>query len=247
MAVLLCELGQDDEAHAIFEALAADKFTGITRDGIWLGSIAYLAEVCVWLGDATRAASLYELLVPYAERNIMFGGPTVCFGAAGRLLGMLATTLERWDLAQGHFEAAVQLDTATGGRPCLAHTQHEYAAMLMRRNREGDAALATSLAESALATSRLLGMRALEERAGTLAQTARAHLSQPRYPAGLTEREVEVLRLVAAGKSNHEIARLLFRSRYTVANHVRNILTKTNAANRTEAAGFAMRHGLLKQ
>ena len=63
----------------------------------------------------------------------------------------------------------------------------------------------------------------------------------------MTEREVQVLRLIAAGKSNQEIARILFRSVNTVANHVRNILAKTNAANRTEAAAFAMRHGLLKQ
>jgi DNA-binding NarL/FixJ family response regulator len=51
--------------------------------------------------------------------------------------------------------------------------------------------------------------------------------------------------MIAAGKSNQEIAATIFRSPYTVANHVRSILTKLGAANRTEAATLAMRHGLL--
>jgi len=53
-----------------------------------------------------------------------------------------------------------------------------------------------------------------------------------------------VLRLVAAGKSNREIADALCISLNTVATHVRNILTKTGTANRTEAAAYALRHGL---
>jgi pimeloyl-ACP methyl ester carboxylesterase/DNA-binding CsgD family transcriptional regulator len=67
------------------------------------------------------------------------------------------------------------------------------------------------------------------------------------YPAGLSPRELDVLRLVAAGKSNQEIAAILFRSVNTVANHVRNILAKTGAANRAEAAAFAVRQGLVER
>jgi DNA-binding NarL/FixJ family response regulator len=63
----------------------------------------------------------------------------------------------------------------------------------------------------------------------------------------LTPREVEVLRLIAAGKSNQEIARELVISINTVTNHVKNILGKTDSANRTEAANFAHRHGLTAQ
>ena len=67
----------------------------------------------------------------------------------------------------------------------------------------------------------------------------------PTYPAGLSQREVEVLRLITAGKSNREIAEELFISSNTVANHVRNILTKTDSANRTEAAAFAISYNLM--
>ena len=63
-------------------------------------------------------------------------------------------------------------------------------------------------------------------------------------PAGLSEREVEVLRLVAAGRSNREIGEALTISLNTVDRHVSNILTKIGASNRAEAASFAVRNGL---
>ena len=66
----------------------------------------------------------------------------------------------------------------------------------------------------------------------------------PAYPDGLTQREVEVLRLVAAGKSNPEIGEDLYISPRTVTTHVSNILNKINAANRVEAATYATQHGL---
>jgi pimeloyl-ACP methyl ester carboxylesterase/DNA-binding CsgD family transcriptional regulator len=63
-------------------------------------------------------------------------------------------------------------------------------------------------------------------------------------PTGLSEREVEVLRLIAAGRSNQQIADALVISINTVARHVANILNKTGAANRTEAAVYARDKGL---
>ena len=63
-------------------------------------------------------------------------------------------------------------------------------------------------------------------------------------PGGLSEREAEVLRLVAAGRSNREIGEELAISLNTADRHVSNILTKIGAANRAEAASFAVRHGL---
>jgi DNA-binding NarL/FixJ family response regulator len=60
-------------------------------------------------------------------------------------------------------------------------------------------------------------------------------------PANLSEREAQVLRLLAMGRSNAQIARELYISANTVASHVKNILSKTRASNRAEAAAFAVR------
>jgi NarL family two-component system response regulator LiaR len=60
----------------------------------------------------------------------------------------------------------------------------------------------------------------------------------------LTEREVEVLKLVAKGRSNQEIAEELIVSERTVGAHVSNILSKLHLANRTQAALYALRKGL---
>ncbi len=68
--------------------------------------------------------------------------------------------------------------------------------------------------------------------------------ASPDFPDGLTVREVEVLKLVAVGKTDREIDDELFISFRTVGNHVRNIPNKTGAANRTEAASYATLHGL---
>ena len=80
---------------------------------------------------------------------------------------------------------------------------------------------------------------ALQERAET------RQVRGPVYPDGLTPREVEVLRLIAAGRSNPEIAEQLFISVNTVARHLTNIYTKTAVANRAEAAVYASQKNLL--
>ncbi len=88
-------------------------------------------------------------------------------------------------------------------------------------------------------------MRPLTERATTLREQAESvPTKSPIYPDGLTEREVEVLRLIAAGRTDREIAESLFISFRTVGNHVGNILNKTTTTNRTEAAAYAARQGL---
>ena len=244
LAVLHCELGARDEARAVFDKLAASGFAAMPHDAIRIASLAYLAEVCAWLGDTVRAATLFDLLLPYAGRNLVFGAHTASFGAAARLLGMLATTLQRWDVAQQQFEFAMQFDQCSGGRPWLAHSRHAYAAMLLRRGGSADRERALPLLEAALAEARQLGMARLEQAVLSLRAQAAGAAPLPSV-AGLSPREVQVLRLVAAGKTNQEIATTLFRSQNTVANHVRNILGKTQAANRTEASAFALRHGLL--
>ena len=65
-------------------------------------------------------------------------------------------------------------------------------------------------------------------------------------PDGLSAREAQILRLVARGLSNREIGAELSISEHTAANHIRSILRKTDCANRTEAASYAHRHGLIE-
>ncbi len=62
---------------------------------------------------------------------------------------------------------------------------------------------------------------------------------------GLTPREFEVLRLVAAGKSNREIASILVISEHTVARHVQNIYAKLDVSSRAAAGAFAFEHDLV--
>jgi predicted ATPase/DNA-binding CsgD family transcriptional regulator len=68
--------------------------------------------------------------------------------------------------------------------------------------------------------------------------------ASPTYPAGLTTREVEVLRLVTRGLTNTEIARELALSEKTIAHHLTHIFNKTGSDNRAAAAAFAIHHGL---
>jgi len=80
--------------------------------------------------------------------------------------------------------------------------------------------------------------------ARNLMRELRRPLQLPPTEAPLTEREVEVLNLVAQGLSNQEIGERLFISEPTVRTHVSNILSKLHLANRTQAALYALREGL---
>jgi len=244
LALVLAELGMKEEARAEFEALAAGDFAAIPRDSMWSACMVYLSEVCAVLGDAQRAATLYRMLSPFDGHTVVAGACVGCYGAMSRFLGLLATTMKRWSDAERHFQDALEMNARMGARVWVAHTQHDYATMFVARGQPGDGKQALALLEAALATSRELGMRGLEERGAALMREVASPATPPAYPAGLSRREVDVLRLVAAGKSNHDIAERLFLSEHTVANHVRNILAKTETSNRTEAAAFAIRHGL---
>jgi DNA-binding CsgD family transcriptional regulator len=244
LVLVYLEIGQRDEARAEFEKLAANDFSGVPRDGRWLYCMVYLGEVCAALGNAARAGVLYRLIQPYAGRNIVLGAGIACSGSADRYLGLLSTIMTRWSEAQGHFEQALAMNGRIGARVQLAHTQHDYAAMLLARNEPGDRERAAALLRSSLESAREIGMRALEERAAARLNELGPTPRSARADDDLTAREAEVLRLIAIGRSNADIAMALSISLNTVATHVRNILAKTGCANRTEAAAYAMRRGL---
>ena len=74
---------------------------------------------------------------------------------------------------------------------------------------------------------------------------ALSHTADARPAGGLTARELQVLRLVATGKTNRSIAADLFLSEKTVARHVSNIFTKLGLSNRAAATAYAYEHDLL--
>jgi DNA-binding NarL/FixJ family response regulator len=162
-------------------------------------------------------------------------------------MGLLAHTLGNFDQAVAHFEDALAFCRKEGFRPELAWTCHDYADILLQRNDPSDHVQAISLLDEAWFISHELGMRPLMERVAVLqGRVESLPTKMPAYPDGLTQREVEVLRLIAAGRSNPDIAAELVISLNTVARHVSNIFSKTGAANRAEAATYAYRHGLVQ-
>ncbi|MDM0028999.1 helix-turn-helix transcriptional regulator [Variovorax saccharolyticus] len=244
LALLYAELDMRAEAEAQYLGLPWSR-AAPPRDASTMTVLMFAAEVCVYLGDTARAPLLYSLFRGHAGANLVAdsGGP--CLGSADRLLGSLAAVTRQWVVAQRHFEAALAMDLQTGSRVWLAHSRHEYAAMLHRRALAGDLDRARSLLAGALEEAKALGMNSLAPRIEALAEAVGA--PAPSLPGGLTEREADVLRLMAIGRNNREIGQILTISPNTVANHVRSILEKTYTANRTEAAAFARREGLLKE
>jgi hypothetical protein len=162
LATIYCDLGQAEAARGEFVRLAAQDFRDLPYTNSWLMNIALLAEVCAVLSDRSHAVTLYDLLLPYATHNVVIGGDAVgCHGAVARLLGLLATTLQRWEPAVQHFEAALRMHQRMGARPFVARTQYAYAAMLIARNAPGDAAQAQALLALARTTAEALQMQGL--------------------------------------------------------------------------------------
>ncbi len=243
LALLYAELDMREESRAQFESLPWDRTSTAPRDASTLTIAMFSAEVCVYLRDAARAALLYPMLKGHAGALLVADSAGPCLGSADRLLGSLASVMAQWELAERHFEAALATDSKTASRVWLAHSGHDYAVMLHRRALPGDSDRARALLTNALVESSALGMHALTARITALIDAIAA--PPPAFPCGLTEREVGVLRLMAIGRNNREIGQVLAISPNTVANHVRSILEKTYTANRTEAAAFANREGLL--
>jgi class 3 adenylate cyclase/DNA-binding CsgD family transcriptional regulator len=243
LAALYGELDMVDDARAVFEELAADGFAAVPRDSIWPASLSFLAEACLALNDRSRADVLHGELTGFSGLNLL-AGMTVCFGPADRLLGGLAALLDRPADADEHFRVALDLAERCRSPLWTAEVRYDWAVALARR----DPHRARELGSQAIATAQAFGIGRLADRAvpggGSVATGAVAELRN-RLPDDLSEREAEVLRLIATGLSNQKIGAALFISQNTVANHVRAILRKTRCANRTEASLYAVREGIV--
>jgi class 3 adenylate cyclase/tetratricopeptide (TPR) repeat protein len=161
-AVLLCEAGRKEEAGVEFERLAADDFVGLPRNHLYLYHLAVLAIVFHSLGDRRSAAGLYELLLPFADRNVLPARlPLGTLGSASQHLGLLAATMSRWELALSHFDAAIQAHERMRAPPLLARSRHHYALALLARGRPDDRERAQEHLDWASAVAERLGMRRL--------------------------------------------------------------------------------------
>jgi DNA-binding NarL/FixJ family response regulator len=153
-----------------------------------------------------------------AEARVLLGTD-----ATEQVLPLLRRSWSAWRELEAPYEAAIT--RVLLGRACRALGDEEDAQL------EFDAARTV-----------LTGLGAVAD-LGRLERIA-AGDDRPAASAGLTRRELEVLRLVAGGRSNRQIATELFLSERTVARHVSNILGKLDLANRAAATAFAFEHGL---
>jgi DNA-binding NarL/FixJ family response regulator len=144
-------------------------------------------------------------------------------GDVGESLVALRHAWQVWRELEAPYEAARARELV--GLACRALGDDDAAAVELEAARDAFAALG--------AVPDLARVDALAPGAGP----ADAH--------GLTARELEVLRLVAAGKSNREIASMLVISEHTVARHLQNIFAKLGLSSRTAASAFAFEHDLV--
>jgi tetratricopeptide (TPR) repeat protein len=158
-ADVLLELGDGIGARAIYEELAADRFSAIPRDSQWMLAMSLISPVCAALDDVARAEVLYAFQHPYAARHAFVHEGSA--GSVSRALGLLATVLGRLEDAERHFEYALEMNRRMGARPWVAHTQHDLAKMLVGRDAAGDREAAVELLRDAESTCAALQMVAL--------------------------------------------------------------------------------------
>jgi tetratricopeptide (TPR) repeat protein len=162
-ALVAFDLGYRDAAQRRLNELARTRFA-LPVDGKRSASLSFLTEVAAGLGDADAAHTLYKLMLDYKEMTVTIGMATVCFGAASRYLGVLAAALGEFDRASEHFEHALEMNAAMGSRPWLAHTQADYADLLMKIGSRAAIKRAMLLSEYARSTAAELGMVRLQQR-----------------------------------------------------------------------------------
>jgi tetratricopeptide (TPR) repeat protein len=179
LASLYSELGRKLEAQRTFEDLSADDFARLpVNSNDWLFGMTFLSEVAAFLADMRRAATLYGLMLPYAGYVVSDPGD-VSAGSASRYVGILATTMSRFDEAEGHFEAALAMNAKMGAMPWVAHTQFDYAEMLSGRDRPGDREKAFLLVTDALAICKAVGMVALQGKVSRLLEGRELLVDRP--------------------------------------------------------------------
>jgi DNA-binding CsgD family transcriptional regulator len=202
-----------------------------------------LGGLAVIRGDAASAAACYQALAAH---------PDTPQSGIPMLLGLFARTAGRPDDAVACLRKAVERHERHDRVRGLFWARTHLAETLIQRAQPGDLAEARDLLDKVLAVAEETGSVLVERKAKALLghfssreePGRKAGAGRPAWPDGLTNREVDVLRVVARGKTNQEIGFELFISPKTVDTHMRSILRKTASANRAEAAAYAARRGL---
>ena len=232
LSLVDAEVGHVDEAAAALARLAAGDFAAVPPDSLWTATLCLAAEVAARLDDQATARVVARLLEPYRGTCAVQGVPVV-WGAVDRAVGLARLTCGDAARATSALTAAVALHQRWGFGPLTIRTRLDLA---VARGLDADGRREV---HKAAADARAAGLHRLARQAEDLLA------GPPRIggPGGeLSPREVEVLRLLAAGASNNGIATRLVLSVNTVERHVRNLYTKLGVANRAEAAAVAARH-----
>jgi DNA-binding CsgD family transcriptional regulator len=238
----LLEMGREPEARVSYEFFARNDFADVPRDMSWIAILTLLAEASDVLVDDRQASILYDLLSPYRQRVAMAGVSALSQGPVALYLGLLATRLRRWDAASTHLRESLEIGERMGLRPFVARTFLAQAGLHAARDEAGDRAKALGCLERAEAAAREIGMAGLYDRIAALRDRL-APSGRGRFD--LTPRELDVLRLVAEGLTDIEVAERLYLSRRTVSTHLTSIYTKLGVSSRTAAARFAVEHALI--
>jgi DNA-binding CsgD family transcriptional regulator len=242
-AILLAQIARLTDGAAGSEAALAAAERVLARPSS-IPNVVFAARLARGLLSAVNARTGdpevdLEFLAPFEVVS-----PIQTCVATSRVLGLLAQAAGQRRRAIAHFESALAFCRRSGYRPELAWTCYDYASALLDSGRREDRVKAASLLDEGERIAKNSGMRPLAARIAGFRERYRVRLA--RKPAGLTTRELEILRLISAGKANKEIAQALCISTNTVAIHVAHVLAKTGASNRTEAAAYAARHHLFE-
>ncbi|MGH7820542.1 MAG: hypothetical protein ACREQ9_12275, partial [Candidatus Binatia bacterium] len=188
-AMIASELGRETEVRRLFESLAAHDFRELRIGPARRTALSNLCEVCHYLGDTRRAALLYPIFLPdegeFSAQTSVFG----CLNPVSHYLGLLATTLGRFDDAERHFEDSLTKAERLQAPPWIARTRYCYAEMLLRRGGTDDREKALSLLGRSLTTADELGMRKLLGDAQALQAKASAEATAEATAAVSTDAE----------------------------------------------------------
>jgi DNA-binding CsgD family transcriptional regulator len=232
-------LGKREQALACLHETEA-LLTAHEPESILTGSVVvYLAQMALVLEDRERIARYTARLLPFQGLFLD--------GLVDRILGELFTFQAGWADARVCLSHAETTARREGLSSELALTLVAQGQLSLAHGGRGSASQAKSLFEQALALCQEMGLQGQASAIRTQLEQTRARSSSRNVcslPAGLSAREVEVLRLVTEGKSNRQIAEELVLSEKTVANHLARIFAKTGADNRAAAVAFAIRSGI---